>query len=80
MQVELAVQSAPQESGSWNTFSQMSRWVSVVIIIFVVILTIFLVLFALSMFVHNHRFALKVMRRKKAIKRHAEKELKSSVV
>ena len=46
MQVELAVQSIPQGSGSWYAFSRVSRWVSVLVLILVLVLGEALIVFA----------------------------------
>lgn len=80
MQVELAVQSFPRSSGNWDAFSQVCRWVSVLVLILVVVIfavSIFLVLF---MFIHDQIFAQKVLRQKRSEKKKLGAILKSGVV
>lgn len=80
MQVELAVQSAPRNSGSWGAYAQMCRWVSVLVLILIVVISAWLIFFVLFMFVHDQVFAQKVLRQKRSKQRKLETSLKSGVV
>ena len=79
MQVELAVQAAPLGPQDWNGFSQMCRWVSVVVLILVVVVSALLISLMLFMFVHDQIFAQMVLRQKTRQKK-SETRLKSGVV
>jgi hypothetical protein len=57
MQVELAVQSTPSSSDSWRTFSQVSRWFSIIVIILVLLIYAIFTGMTLFMFVQNMLFA-----------------------
>jgi cellulose synthase/poly-beta-1,6-N-acetylglucosamine synthase-like glycosyltransferase len=80
MQVELAVQSAPQLSGSWDIFQKVCRWVSIVIIIIIIVVSAFLILLVLFIFIHNQIFAQRVLRQKRSGQNKGETGLKSGVV
>lgn len=80
MQVELAVQSAPGASGSWGAYTQMCRWVSVLVLILIVVVSAFLIFFVLFMFIHDQVFAQNVLRQKRSKQRRLEARLKSGVV
>jgi hypothetical protein len=80
MQVELAVQSIPQGSGSWEVFSQVCRWVSVLVLILVVVVSVLLIFFILFMFIHDQIFAQNVLRQKRSKKKRTGTDLKSGVV
>ena len=79
MQVELAVQSAPQGLFSWDTFARVSRWASVAVIILVAVVSFVLTLFISVMTLHNLNFARKIMIQKRA-KQKGMNVLKSGVV
>ncbi|KAH8587266.1 hypothetical protein B0O99DRAFT_642180 [Bisporella sp. PMI_857] len=79
MQVELAVQSAPQGSGNWDAFSQMCRWVSIIILVLILVVSTLFILLVLFMFIHEQTFAQKVLRDKRS-KHKLKTSLKSSVV
>ncbi|KFY80619.1 hypothetical protein V499_00550 [Pseudogymnoascus sp. VKM F-103] len=80
MQVELAVQSAPGVSGNWGAYTQMCRWVSVLVLILIVVVSALLIFFVLFMFIHDQVFAQKVLRQKRSKQRRLETSLKSGVV
>jgi hypothetical protein len=80
MQVELAVQSAPQGSGSWEISSQIYRWVSIVVIIFIVMVSALLILLILFMFIHDQIFARRVLRQKLTNQKKLGTSLKSGIV
>jgi hypothetical protein len=63
MQVELAVQGSVTE-GWWATFSQISRWFSMITIIFTVVAVTILLVLLVFMFVHDHWFALRILHQK----------------
>jgi hypothetical protein len=80
MQVELAVQSAPQDSGLWNIFSQASRWFSVVTIFLVIVISVFFIFLVLFMLIHDQLFAQRVLYRKRDVQKRLETNIKSGVV
>jgi hypothetical protein len=80
MQVELAVQSPPQGSGSWDAFFQVCRWVSVLVLILVAVVSTLLIFLILFMLIHDQIFAQKVLRHKKYKQKKLETSLKSGVV
>lgn len=80
MQVELAVQSAPRGSRSWDTFSQVCRWFSVLVIILVVVISTFIALLILFMLLHNQIFAHKVLRQQRSEQKKFGTSFKSGVV
>ncbi|KFY61925.1 hypothetical protein V496_04797 [Pseudogymnoascus sp. VKM F-4515 (FW-2607)] len=80
MQVELAVQSGPRVSGSWGAYAPMCRWVSVLVLILIVVISALLIFFVLFMFIHDQVFAQKVLRQKRSKQRRLETSLKSGVV
>lgn len=80
MQVELAVQSASGVSGSWDTFSQMCRWLSIVILIFTLVVSALLIFLILFMLIHDQIFARKVIRQKRSGQKTSETSLRSGVV
>jgi hypothetical protein len=80
MQVELAVQSAPQGFRSWDAFSQVCRWFSVLVLILVAVVSALLIFLILFMFMHDQIFAQKVLRQKKSNQKKLETSLKSCVV
>lgn len=80
MQVELAVQSAPQGLGSWDAFCQVCRWFSVLVLILVAVVSALLIFLILFMFMHDQIFAQKVLRQKKSKQKKIETSLKSGVV
>jgi hypothetical protein len=53
MQVKFAVPSSPQGSRSWDTFSQVCRWFSVLVIILVAVVSTLIIFFILFMFMHD---------------------------
>jgi hypothetical protein len=63
MQVELAVQGSVT-GGWWATFSQISRWFSMITIIFAVVAVTILFALLVFMFVHDHWFALRILHQK----------------
>ncbi|PVH69561.1 hypothetical protein DL98DRAFT_661624 [Cadophora sp. DSE1049] len=80
MQVELAVQSAPQGSGNWDVFTRMCRWVSIIILVLVLAVSTLLIFLVLFMFIHDQIFAQKVLRDKRSKHKKLETSLKSGVV
>jgi hypothetical protein len=81
MQVALAVQSGPTSLGSWDVFSSMCRWVSIVVLILVVTVLVLLILSVVFMSVHDQIFARKLLREKRSLTPALEKTtLKSGVV
>lgn len=79
MQVELAVQSAPQVSGSWDTFLQMCRWVSIVVLVLILLLSALYIFLILFMLIHDQIFAQKVLRLKRSRQNTLEAGLRSGV-
>jgi hypothetical protein len=80
MQVELAVQSAPQGSGNWDAFPQMCRWVSIIVLILVLVVSTLLIFLVLFMFIHDQNFVQKILRDKRSKYKKPETILKSGVV
>jgi hypothetical protein len=80
MQVELAVQSAPQGSRNWDAFSQMCRWVSIIILVLVLVVSTLLIFLVLIMFIHGQIFAQKVLRQKRSKVKKSKAGSKSGVV
>ncbi|CZR57786.1 uncharacterized protein PAC_07675 [Phialocephala subalpina] len=80
MQVELAVQSAPQGSGNWDVFSQMCRWVSIIILVLALVVSTLLIFLVLFMFIHEQIFAQKVLRDKRSKQKKFGTSLKSGMV
>jgi hypothetical protein len=80
MQVELAVQSAPRSAGNWDASSQVCRWVSVVVLIFVVVIFAFSIFLVLFMFIHDQIFAQRFLHQKRSKWQELKTSLKSGVV
>jgi hypothetical protein len=80
MQVELAVQSAPKGFRNWDTFSQMCRWVSIIILVLVLVISTLLIFLVLFMFIHDQIFAQKVLHQKRSKVKKSKAGLKSGVV
>jgi hypothetical protein len=80
MQVELAVQNLPRESGPWGDFAKASRWVAVVVLVLVALILVVFGGLVLFMFSHDLYFTRAVLRKKKALKISAALQMKSGVV
>ncbi|KAL8819764.1 MAG: hypothetical protein Q9191_007662 [Dirinaria sp. TL-2023a] len=65
MQVELAVQNCNKVQSSWAKFANASKWLAVVVLIFVMLVIVFISVLITFMFFHDLWFAKNVMRGKK---------------
>jgi hypothetical protein len=79
MQVELAVQSA-KLTGNWNTFLQVCRWFSIIVLVLTLMVSAFVILLILFMFIHDQIYAQKVLRRKRSSHKRPEAGMKSALV
>jgi hypothetical protein len=79
MQVELAVESSPQNLDHWTAFLNVSRWFSTVIVILATVGITFLTGLILFMFIHDIWFARIVLSQKK-LRSVSDENFKSGVV
>lgn len=80
MQVVLATRDANQDSGGWLAYSQMSRWISVIVTFLVFVLLFLTLSVILFMLFHDVWFARMVLRAKRNSDHQTFRELKSGVV
>ena len=65
MQVELAAQGVPNIGSKWAAFANVSKWVSVFILVFTSLVMTFMVLLVTVLFFHDFWFARDIVKRKK---------------
>lgn len=65
MQVELAIQNCNKVQSSWAAFANTSKWLAVVVLIFVMLVIVFISVLVTFMFLHDLWFAKRIMRDKK---------------
>ena len=65
MQVGLAVQGCNNLSSSWTVFANASKWVAVIVLIFVLLTILFIFILVLFMFIHDIWFARSILRDEK---------------
>ena len=64
MQVELAVQNCNKVESSWATFANTSKWLAVVVLVFVMLVIVFISVLVTFMLFHDLLFARSIMREK----------------
>ncbi|KAL8746077.1 MAG: hypothetical protein Q9190_001862 [Brigantiaea leucoxantha] len=80
MQVELAVQAQGSTKSSWITFANVSKWVAVLILVFVMLVILFITVLVATLFFHDIWFARSIIHDKKTSRDTSWESRKSGVV